>query len=208
MCANSFTGDTYVLMADGSAKRIDEIEVGDKVASSEPESAQSESHEVLAVHISDAEKAYVDLEVATPDGLKRIRATAHHLFYDANSGEWVDAANLKAAGQLNTPENGRAVIESVREYRATLRTFNLSVAELQTFFVLAGATPVLVHNAPPPCRKSVNGWPKQEGGNCEACAKRIQKMIGGKMHRFAGGCCRWARPSMTRMGFGITTGWW
>jgi hypothetical protein len=36
VCANSFTGDTPVLMADGSTKPIDEVEVGDEVAASEP----------------------------------------------------------------------------------------------------------------------------------------------------------------------------
>lgn len=51
-CKNSFTGDTLVLMADGSTRRIDQIEVGDKVANSEPESEETEQHEVLAVIVT------------------------------------------------------------------------------------------------------------------------------------------------------------
>ncbi|MCE6998528.1 hypothetical protein LZG04_27555 [Saccharothrix sp. S26] len=56
MCTNSFTGDTAVLMADGTTKRIDQIKVGDKVANSEPESEDTEQHEVLAVIVTDADK--------------------------------------------------------------------------------------------------------------------------------------------------------
>ncbi|MBM7809697.1 hypothetical protein JOE68_000562 [Saccharothrix algeriensis] len=39
-------------MADGSTRRIDQIEVGDKVANSEPESEETEQHEVLAVIVT------------------------------------------------------------------------------------------------------------------------------------------------------------
>nr|WP_231648593.1 hypothetical protein [Saccharothrix sp. NRRL B-16348] len=72
-CVNSFTGDTPVLMADGSTKRIDQIKVDDEVANSEPDSERVESHVVLAVIVTDADKDYVDLTITTPDGPKRSR---------------------------------------------------------------------------------------------------------------------------------------
>lgn len=144
---NSFTGETLVLMADGSAKRIDEVKVGDKVANSDPESDNTEQHEVTAVHITDADKDYVDLTILTADGVETINTTTHHPFYSATASDWVDAADLKPGDQLNTPGNGRVTVGWVRQYQGKVRTYNLSVANVHTFYVLAGHTPVLVHNA-------------------------------------------------------------
>jgi hypothetical protein len=145
-CANSFSGDTLVLMADGSTKRIDEIEVGDEVAASEPESAVVEGHVVTAVHVTDEDKDYVDLTVSTPDGAKVVRTTAHHPFYNASTREWADAELLHAGEELSTPGNGRVEVSRVRPYFAALRTYNLSVETIHTYYVVAGNTPVLVHN--------------------------------------------------------------
>ncbi|MEU3645436.1 RHS repeat-associated core domain-containing protein [Lentzea sp. NPDC034063] len=144
---NSFTGDTLVLMADGSVKRIDEIEIGDEVASSRPESPSVEQHEVLAVIVTDEDKEYVDLTVSTSAGLNVVRTTAHHPFFNASSGEWEDADQLDAGDLLSTPGDGRAELVAVHRYSGVMRTFNLTVDSLHTYFVMAGVTPVLVHNA-------------------------------------------------------------
>ncbi|SFR26774.1 intein C-terminal splicing region/intein N-terminal splicing region/RHS repeat-associated core domain-containing protein [Lentzea waywayandensis] len=147
-CENSFTGDTLVLMADGTTKRIDEVEVGDEVAASEPESSKTGEYTVLAVFVTDADKKYTDLTVATPLGPKVIHATANHPFYDATSGEWEDASELSPGDLLQTPGNGRTALEKSRTYEATMRTYNLTVEGVHTYHVLAGGTPVLVHNCP------------------------------------------------------------
>jgi RHS repeat-associated protein len=144
---NSFVGDTPVLMADGSTKRIDEIEVGDEVAASEPESPVVEGHVVTALHVTDADKEYVDLTVSTPDGAKVVRTTAHHPFYNASTHEWTDAEQLHVGEELSTPGNGRALLASTSHFTAMLRTYNLTVESLHTYYVLAGETPVLVHNS-------------------------------------------------------------
>lgn len=143
---NSFTGDTLVLMADGSTKRIDEIKAGDKVTNSDPESVNTEQHEVLYVHATDKDKYYVDLTISTPTGVEVISTTDHHRFYSVTVGDWVYASGLKAGDELNTPGNGRAVVGGLRQYTAQLRTFDLDVDIVDTFYVLAGETPVLVHN--------------------------------------------------------------
>ena len=154
-CVNSFTGDTHVLMADGTTKRIDEIEVGDEVANNEPGGEDLEAHEVVAVHIADADKDYVDLTIATPDGPKTVRATAHHPFYNAGEGIWEDAADLTTDEQLATPGNGRARVTGARHYAANLRTYNLTVDTTHTYYVLAGETLVLVHNSGGACKEVV-----------------------------------------------------
>ncbi|CCH29428.1 hypothetical protein BN6_21060 [Saccharothrix espanaensis DSM 44229] len=145
-CANSFTGDTRVLMADGSTKRIDQIKVGDNIANSEPESQETEQHGVVAVHVTDADKDYVDLVIATPRGDRTIRTTADHPFCNATAREWVDAAELGVGQQLNTPGNGRATIRSACRYNVNLRTYNLTIDAVHTYYVVAGTTSILVHN--------------------------------------------------------------
>ncbi|MEV6718624.1 RHS repeat-associated core domain-containing protein [Lentzea sp. NPDC051208] len=180
--ANSFTGDTLVLMADGSTKRIDEIEVGDKVANSDPESDNTEQHEVLFVHVTDEDKDYVDLTILTPEGVETINATAHHRFYSVAAGDWVHATDLKAGDELNTPGNGRVVVGWVRDYTAQLRTFNLAIDTVPTYYVLAGGTPVLVHNDGFECRIGSNGWPMPDNNNCKECAQTIKGLIGGDIY--------------------------
>ncbi|WP_170232087.1 RHS repeat-associated core domain-containing protein [Saccharothrix saharensis] len=146
---NSFDGDTLVLMADGTTKPIEDLEVGDVVLNADPESERTESHVVTAVHVTDADKQYVDLTVSTTDGPRTITTTAHHPFYEASRHRWIHAGDLRPDDVLDTGLGGRATVLSARAYAATMRTYNLSVDTVHTYYVLAGRTPVLVHNAPP-----------------------------------------------------------
>ena len=50
--------------------------------------------------------------------------------------------------------------------------YNFQVAINHDYYALAGATPILVHNA--------NYWPTPTSTNCQQCAAAIQKMIGGE----------------------------
>ncbi|MEU4769778.1 colicin E3/pyocin S6 family cytotoxin [Actinosynnema sp. NPDC023794] len=163
MCPNSFTGDTLILMGDGNAKRIDQIKVGEAVLNSEPEVPTSEKHLVTQVHVTTEDKHYVDVVVDTPGGAKTIRTTAHHPIYSATAGKWTNAEDLSTGDELNTPGNGRAVVLDTHRYVSESRTYNLSVEGVHTFYVVAGETPVLVHNdggyTPPPPGKKLPGFP-------------------------------------------------
>jgi hypothetical protein len=106
-----------------------------------------EGHVVTALHVTDADKEYVDLTVSTPEGTKVVRTTVHHPFYNASTREWTDAEQLHAGEELSTPGNGRALLTSTSRFTAKLRTYNLTIERVHTYYVLAGNTPVLVHNA-------------------------------------------------------------
>ncbi|XVV06008.1 Hint domain-containing protein [Actinosynnema sp. CA-248983] len=112
---------------------------------------QQQRRHLLAVIITDADKDYVDLTIGTPDGPKTVQVTAHHSFYSATAGLWVNAADLEEGNLLATPGNGRSSIIAVRHYRAEVRTYDLTVQAVQTYYVLAGHMPVLVHNNNGPC---------------------------------------------------------
>ncbi|MYV97257.1 hypothetical protein GT354_02985 [Streptomyces sp. SID3343] len=91
------------------------------------------------------DKAFVDIGVETPDGPHTITATADHRFYDATTRAWTAAKDLKAGEELETP-TGQARIRTVDPYAARMRTYNLTVEKVHTYYVGAGATSVLVHN--------------------------------------------------------------
>lgn len=61
---HSFTGNTGVLMADGSVKDIDQIEVGDKIANSVPGKLGTQANSVTKVITTYTDHDYVDLTVA------------------------------------------------------------------------------------------------------------------------------------------------
>ncbi|WP_432855287.1 Hint domain-containing protein [Amycolatopsis sp. CA-161197] len=156
-CRNSFSGGTPVLMADGSTKQIEDVKVGDKVRNAEPDDSSTEIHTVTALHITDTDRDFVDVIIATPDGPKKITTTAHHLWWDVTTHNWTDATNLTPGDLLDTPGNGHATIQTLNRYISSIRTYNLTIDTIHTYYVLAGNVPVLVHNSGPFCGTPIGG---------------------------------------------------
>lgn len=144
---NSFTGDTPVLMADGTSKPIAEVKVGDEVRNSEPDDSFVEHHVVAALHITEDDHDFVDVTVGTSSGPRAIATTAHHRFWDETTRTWTDAADLRVGDHLSTPGGGQIAVQSLRRYAAVNRTYNLTIEDLHTYYVIVGETAVLVHNA-------------------------------------------------------------
>ncbi|MEX2980314.1 LamG-like jellyroll fold domain-containing protein [Streptomyces sp. C36] len=74
-----------------------------------------------------------------------ITTTYHHPFYDQTQSSFVEAKDLHEGDLLET-EDGNVEVKAVRLYHADAVTYDLTVDGLHTYYVLAGATPVLVHN--------------------------------------------------------------
>ncbi len=148
-CANSFAGTTPVLMADGSSKPIDQIKVGDIVDNAVPgavSGTRDQTHTVTAVHVTYTDHDYTDVTVDTEHGPATITGTAHHLYWDATTHAWTLADQLHAGNQLQTSGGAPVTILAVRDYTTAMVTYNLTINTLHTYYVLAGQTPVLVHN--------------------------------------------------------------
>jgi hypothetical protein len=145
-CRNSFAGMTPVLMADGTMRPIEDVKVGDKVRNAEPDSSRTEIHTVTALHITDTDRDFVDVTISTSGGPEKITSTAHHLWWDVTTRSWTDATKLAPGDLLDTPGDGRATIESLNRYTSSFRTYNLTIDTTHTYYVLAGAVSVLVHN--------------------------------------------------------------
>ena len=141
---NSFAAGTLVLLADGRTKPIEDVRVGDLVRAGDPRTGATRAEPVTALINHGGPHVMVDVGLA---GGGVLRATDHHPFWDATRGDFVDAIDLATGDELLTADGHRAVVSSVTTRRADLVAYNLTVADLHTYYVLGGATPVLVHNA-------------------------------------------------------------
>ncbi|HET9656431.1 MAG TPA: polymorphic toxin-type HINT domain-containing protein, partial [Kineosporiaceae bacterium] len=139
---NSFAADTPVLMADGTTRPIKDVKLGDLVMAADPIIGERGPRMVVDLIRHSGLHAMVAVRLA--DGTV-IDATDHHPFWAANRGEWVDAIALEAGDQVETVEGSRIAIVAVGIRVADLRAYNLTIADLHTYY--AGVDRVLVHNA-------------------------------------------------------------
>ncbi|TDD30064.1 hypothetical protein E1286_46145 [Nonomuraea terrae] len=156
-CKNSFTPDTEVLMADGTRKPIEDVEIGDEVLATDPETGKTEAKQVIDLIVGDGEKNLVQVTIDTDGKQGRdtgvIIATSQHPFWVPELRKWVDAGKLAPGMWLRTSAGTLVQVKAIKRWTAQQRVHNLTVAGLHTYYVSAGETSVLVHN----CGGSVNG---------------------------------------------------
>ncbi|MGW4286258.1 LamG-like jellyroll fold domain-containing protein [Streptomyces sp. NPDC004673] len=85
-----------------------------------------------------------------------LTTTFHHPFYDETQSAFVEAKDLNPGDVLQTP-SGTAEVTGVRLYHANTTTYDLTIGTLHTYYVEAGDTPVLVHNANKKCGRAPAG---------------------------------------------------
>jgi RHS repeat-associated protein len=161
---NSFLPATRVLMADGTTKPIDEVELGDLVLATDPKTGESAAEEVTDLILGSGLKDLI--QVGTdPDGdgiTDWITATDGHPFWVLARG-WTDAGDLTLGDQM-VNENGKLIkITSLSESVRTAVVHNLTVDRIHTYYVMAGKQSVLVHNAGS-CPKHGHGPQAQSNG--------------------------------------------
>ncbi|MFG2896040.1 ricin-type beta-trefoil lectin domain protein [Streptomyces zaomyceticus] len=146
----SFSPETPVLMQDGTAKPIAEITAGDHVEAANPETGQDEGPRTVVATWAHDDSDLIDLTVQLTDGSKKtIHTTAEHPFWDETSHSWTPAAGLTPGHALTSTDGRRILVVTVHHSAGTATRYNLTVDQLHTFYVLAGTTPVLVHNECP-----------------------------------------------------------
>ncbi|MEV6879661.1 polymorphic toxin-type HINT domain-containing protein [Amycolatopsis sp. NPDC051128] len=143
---NSFVPGTQVLMADRTTKSIEDVKPGDLVLNASPDDGKVQSHTVQAVHVTDNDTDFVDLAIAGSSGTGIITATAHHLFWNDTTRQWTYAADLVHGEQLDAPGDVRTTVIGTHRHTAVARTYNLTISNVHTFYVMAGTIAVLVHN--------------------------------------------------------------
>jgi RHS repeat-associated protein len=161
---NSFTAGTPVLMADGSTKPIEQVKVGDRVRATDPETSETAAKPVTALIKGDGEKTLIAITIEQGDehngAAKPLTATDGHPFWidddgnpDTTGGRWIDAVDLRHGQWLKTADGHLVRVAGVQSHVEKTTVYNLTVADLHTYFATVGDTPVLVHN----CGGSVAG---------------------------------------------------
>lgn len=198
---NSFTPDARVLMADGTTKAIRDVDIGDKVVATDPETGETTVQTVTAEIKGKGTKHLVRVTIDTDgdEGTKTasVTATDGHPFWVEELGEWIGATDLQPNQWLKTSVGTYVQITALQRWTETSTTVhNLTVSDVHTYYVLAGATPVLVHNATPgqKCDLTLGAGPNAregvglENGDIEADGVRDLINESGNAH----GCHTWS----------------
>ena len=155
---NSFSPDTRVLLANGKTKAIKNLKAGDKVEAADPRTGRDRGPRLVTATMVHFDDDLVDIVIATADGHRSVlHTTTEHLFWDATRDVWVGAAHLIPGDHLATTDGTSPTVSAVRTTPGAADRYNLTVQQLHTYYVLAGATPVLVHNSGPNCGVPLGG---------------------------------------------------
>jgi RHS repeat-associated protein len=159
VCNNSFVPGTLVLMADGTTKPIEEVEVGDMVLATNPETGQTEPQPVTDTITGTGNKQLIQITISDSVAGRQepviaasmlwavtITATDNHPFWNPDQGTWTNADELQPGQHLLTHESVVVTLTSTTAFTETATVHNLTIANIHTYYVLAGETPVLVHN--------------------------------------------------------------
>ncbi|MFF6888838.1 polymorphic toxin-type HINT domain-containing protein [Streptomyces sp. NPDC012421] len=172
---HSFLPGTKVLLADGSKKNIEDVTVGDVVLATDPDTGETRGEKVLDVIVTEDDKDFTELSVNTGTTTAKLVATNTHPFWSSSLKKWINAGDVTSGVTLRTADGSSVEVAAVQHYTKQQRTYDLTVNRIHTYYVLAGATPVLVHNS-----NCLFGSPLKEGifGQSKAATQgRIQEVV-------------------------------
>ncbi|MEV6299127.1 polymorphic toxin-type HINT domain-containing protein [Actinoplanes sp. NPDC051861] len=143
---HSFEPDTQVLMADGTNRPIEDINIGDKVIATDPHTGKQTAQPVTQLH-RNTDHELTDLTVKDQHGRSSVlNTTQNHPLWNETEQAWTEAKDLKPGDKLETADGSTLTVNTTRNYNDTKEMRDLTVANIHTYYVLAGNTPVLVHN--------------------------------------------------------------
>ncbi len=150
-----FVAGTLVLTDDGQIP-IEDIEVGDYVYATDPETGESGYKRVAQTFKRETD----ELVHVTYSGDDTITTTPTHPFYVVQKG-WTAAIELRAGDMLVTCNGEYVVVEKIQHelLETPVSVYNFEVEDFHTYYV--GSTSVLVHNS---CNHN-NAWTKERKGH-------------------------------------------
>ncbi|WP_177239934.1 ricin-type beta-trefoil lectin domain protein [Streptomyces monashensis] len=159
----SFSPSTRVLLAHGKTKTIGAVKPGDKVEAGDPTTGKHRGPRTVQHVWINHDHDLLDVTIRTKDGhTATLHTTANHPFWDDTTHTWVPAGKLHHGDALNTAANGHTYVVFTRATPGAAKRWNLTVQQLHTYYVLAGTTPILVHNTG--CPKHIAGVTVMDGG--------------------------------------------
>ncbi|MFD4788151.1 RHS repeat-associated core domain-containing protein [Streptomyces sp. NPDC058459] len=150
---HSFLPGTKVLLAGGATRPIEKVGLGDKVVVTDTKTGKTGKtgkttiREVAGTIVTEDDKAFADLSIKGKSGkTEALIATTTHPFWVASKHAWIKAGDLTPGMLLRTPSGDTAQLTATRHFEKRQRTHDLTVTGVHAYYVLAGPTPVLVHN--------------------------------------------------------------
>ncbi|RBQ20017.1 hypothetical protein DP939_09300 [Spongiactinospora rosea] len=149
-CPNSFATGTLVLLANGTAKPIEDVTLGEQVLATDPETGETSAKPVVRLIEGEGKKNLVRITVDT-DGeqgtaTSDLIATDGHPIWVQSEHKWLKADQLKPGMWLRTSAGTYVQITAIKTSTAKQRVHNFTIADTHTYYALAGTTPLLVHN--------------------------------------------------------------
>jgi RHS repeat-associated protein len=143
----SFTADTHVLMADHTTTPISDLQPGDLIWATDPETGREGPRPVQATWTH--QDTVIDLEL---DNGATITTTEDHPFWNHTDQQWQQTQHLNPGDHLHTPDTTTTTVTAIHwNTTHTTTAYNLTIADIHTYYVIAGTTPVLVHNCNRSC---------------------------------------------------------
>ncbi|MCX6667880.1 MAG: polymorphic toxin-type HINT domain-containing protein [Euryarchaeota archaeon] len=138
-----FIAGTRVLMADGSHKNIEHINIGDMVTSYDVQTGEFVAGRVTQVFQDPPEMMLSNYYLVINNNL---RVTPDHLMF--SNGKWIPAGDLSIGDCLfSRTQNTDYHVYSIERVYERLTTFNLEIEQFHTYFVsIDDDVDVLVHN--------------------------------------------------------------
>ncbi|MGW0580823.1 polymorphic toxin-type HINT domain-containing protein [Streptomyces sp. NPDC002920] len=144
---HSFLPGTKVLLKGGKTKSIEQVKLGDKVVVTDPKTGDTKIREVVGTIVTEDDKHFVDLTVKAGAGTpETLVSTTTHPFWSDSEQAWTEAGDLKPGMSLRTADGAAVTLTAIRAFDQRQRTYDLTVDDVHTYYVHAGATPLLVHN--------------------------------------------------------------
>ncbi|AZM64727.1 sugar-binding protein [Streptomyces sp. WAC 01420] len=144
---HSFLPGTKVLLANGKSKPIEKVKLGDKVVTTDTKTGKKTVREVAGTIVTEDDKHFSDLTVKTASGTSQaLVATTTHPFWVTSEQAWIKAGDLKPGMTLHTPSGHTIEVTANQHFDKRQRTHDLTITDIHAYYVLAGGTPVLVHN--------------------------------------------------------------
>jgi hypothetical protein len=132
-------------MADHTTKPIKDVKIGDKVLATDPATGKSTAQSVTRLH-RNQDTDLADVTVVSAGRATTLHTTWHHPFWNTDVGHWTEAKDLTPGTHLGTGDGSVETVIGVRAWAGSHDMRDLTVNDIHTYYVIAGNTPVLVHN--------------------------------------------------------------
>ena len=170
--AACFTAGTLVLTENGQ-KAIEDIQAGDKVYATDPETGESGYKEVLQTFEKETEVVVHVTYEKDGEGSNAetttVNTTLNHRFWTEDG--WKSAGTLEAGDKLTLADGNTATVTNIAYEDTHATVYNFEVEDFHTYYV--GTESVLVHNNGGNCMKTASAL--AQGGSKTSYGKSSGK---------------------------------